>query len=413
MSKNTIPADATDAYNLTDGDQTSDQTDADGFPATYADPAESAATSEEPTVSETATIDPPAASNGKPAKKGKKKTAPKGKKVKGGDPAPKITAFKVPTGTVRTVSLQPDSITFDRRVQMRASLFNEEKVEEYRDILTEDREAGRPGRLAPLKAVKISDEEAEELKLSSNLVVWDGFHTGEAARRAGYDSYRVEVTEGDFQDARQYALQANADHGQDRTFADLLSAFHRLIENKPLLERILAAGKGKGGANRALAAATRLSKGTVSKVLERAGYATRGDKLVKAGESRGKPRDPNKAERNQASDPKKTGTYTAETREQVEAKTTASLIVDLQRLVAATQRRVETLLGRDDAGNLFRELASANGVPVRADENVKAGTGKNKTTVEKSEYWPAIDVMLTVFDELAEQHGKQKTKATE
>jgi len=94
----------------------------------------------------------------------------------------------------------------DSELQTRVAL-NEETLQEYAEIYREDEY-----KLPPVEAVQVG--------LSDPLLLTDGFHRVEAARRAGRTRIRCLLTKGTPTDALKAALKANAEHGLRRTNAD-------------------------------------------------------------------------------------------------------------------------------------------------------------------------------------------------
>ena len=96
-------------------------------------------------------------------------------------------------------------ITADSVMQHRA-VTHDKVIEEYADVFRNG------GELAPVQIVR--DE-------NGTLWLWDGFHTLEAAKRAGVEKLRVKITPGTKRDAWLNSLGANAKHGIRRSRVDL------------------------------------------------------------------------------------------------------------------------------------------------------------------------------------------------
>ena len=172
------------------------------------------------------------------------------------------------------------ALAFDRRLQTRDIMFNESTVQRYTKIYRDD-----PNLLPPLRVMEISQKEADSLQLESCYVVWDGFQRGEAANRAKLTKVRVTVVKGTFAQAREQMLAnhfANHDAALPRNPADKRRSFHLLMNNKPLLAKVLKGCVGNGGSQRAMAAAAGCSKSLVNKILMEEGMIVQGDKLVPA-----------------------------------------------------------------------------------------------------------------------------------
>lgn len=331
--------------------------------------------------------------------------APKAKGKKGGsDPEKRAqrtaTAFTVPKGVVREAGME--ELTFDKRLQSRQTIFDEETVEAYKGKYQDD-----PKSLPPIRAIDIGEADAEARKVN-RLVVWDGFQRGEARRRAGLKSIPVEVAPGTWDQAVRLSIGANSDHGLPRTQADLRKAFQRLLSNEAMLEQVLSEGVGNGGANRALAAAVGISKGYVSKILNALGLTTRGDKIVNLPKKTDEEADP-VGPHERDGDP--AGGLRVESKEAIRSRATGAILREMQMSLAALQRRTEALLERDDIKAMFRELANKFGIPIKRDENATEAPGE-KTTIVVTEYWPAVDTPLAMLDELNDQYAKMNTTAT-
>lgn len=420
------PTAAPETFSLNDAaDQMSDATpetpvahvgtDENGFPTSYEDPMP--VTADAPAATPTANGTPPKPAKVKVTNKAKKKAAkaaasangaapaaadapaaakePKAKKEK----AAKARAYgglKRPEGKI--VTLPTKELTLDRRLQSRATMYDEETVEKYKDVHLED-----PNAMPPVEVVDVGEEEAEALKLPSRYVVWDGFQRTESRRRAKLADIRARVTVGTFDQARFWSLSANATHGLPRTSADIRKAFQRFLEDDELKDAVLKAGAGKGGANRAISLALNVSKGMVSKVLNALGLTTKGDKIVK---KTTKADDAPAGPRTTAADV--SPGLRVESKEAIKSRLTAAIVKEMMFAAAQLQRRYESLLERDDIKGLFRQVCQKNGVPVTSDENTSADGRKVVTT----EYWPAADTILKALEELDDQYTKMNTQSS-
>jgi ParB-like chromosome segregation protein Spo0J len=130
------------------------------------------------------------------------------------------------------------ALVVDERCQAREE-WGAETVREYSRLYSEGEE------LPPLEAFQVGDD----------LVVIDGFHRIEGARRAGVAKLPVKVTgTGTIDDARWAAVSKNAKHGRQRTRADIEKA----------VRMALAHPASKGMSNRELAKHVGVSHTTVA-----------------------------------------------------------------------------------------------------------------------------------------------------
>lgn len=344
---------------------------------------------------------PAAVANGKtnpnkPAPKAVK--PPKAAKVVAGKP---LEVVAVPKEKESEVALK--DLVFAKAVQMRSGIFDDATVEKYRAYYEDDAEAGVPDRMPPMRVIRITEAEAKECGLGGTLIVWDGFQRGEALLRAKRKTVKVRVADGDFQTAKLLALQANADHGQPRSIVDLKRLFVKLLDDESLLAEVLSKGVGNGGAQRALAVATKLSKGSVYNVLKSMGKATRGDKIHNIAEvaPRAKPA---------RVDPQ--STQLREDPATIAKKNTAVIIQEMVNCMAAMQRRYESLFEREDALPVVLETAKTGGVPIRKDENPSQKPGDKRTTVKVTYHWPAVDDLFACMEDIKKAHAETVTKPT-
>jgi hypothetical protein len=318
----------------------------------------------------------------------KAKPAPKAEKAAGKIP----TIYRDPEGEKRR-ELPLDQLTFDKRVQMRASLHNEVAVEEYADLYRDN-----PDALPAVRVIEVPEAEREEFGLKTPFVVWDGFQRGEARQRAKLGSIPVLVAKGTWEQARGLALRANSGHGLQRSPADIKRALHALLDDETMLAKVLKSGKGRGGANRAIAAAAGISKGSVHKYLRAIGKGTKGDVVVNL---------PKPRTEATTAEP---GTVPEATRREsdaaIKSRKSAALIHEMEQQAAAMIRRYRALLTRADARNLLIAAANDRGIPVTVDENAKTGADGQPTAVTKTEYWAAIDSLALALADLREQFEK-------
>ena len=397
-----------DTFRLGEDDAADTQTEKESdVTATATKP--TAAKSKTPPVSH---INDPAAKNGKP--KQSAAGAPTGNKNgKGSKPGARHAAkpnagedanlsMAVPKGTIKTIPFK--ELVFDKRVQMRSSLFDESTVEEYRELMKEDGDADR---FPPLRAVEISADEQKELGLDSPFVVWDGFQRGEAIQRNRFKEVGIEIIKGDWLLVKRLALLANRDHGMKRSKADIRKLFEKFIADETLVNKVLAEGKGKGGANRAIATAVGISKGAVNNYLAAMGKGTQGDKIVNKTPPQTRPEQRVETDRIDPASPK-----FKEDMATIRAKHDAVLIQEMCNAIASFQRRYEAILERADVANLVREEAMKQGYPIKRDENPTKEAGNAATVIQKTEYWPACDYLLSIMDAVKEAHAATVTKTT-
>lgn len=105
------------------------------------------------------------------------------------------------------VTMRLDQLTFDPAIQPRADGLNEAVVEQYADDLRD----GKAKDMPPLVAYATPD---------GPVLVSQGFHRGEAHRRAGKEEVQVELRDGDRKDALIDACGSNRKHGLQRTNKD-------------------------------------------------------------------------------------------------------------------------------------------------------------------------------------------------
>ena len=125
---------------------------------------------------------------------------------------------------VKCTSLALDSVRVDAGTQARAGL-DEGAVAEYAEAI------GRGVEFPPV--VVFRDGSAHFLA--------DGFHRLAAFRQAGRESIEAEVRDGTREDARWYAIGANAAHGLRRSNADKAKAVRMALRARPnLSDRAIA-----------------------------------------------------------------------------------------------------------------------------------------------------------------------------
>ena len=132
-------------------------------------------------------------------------------------------AFNTPEGmviphseeqsSVATATLPLDNITLDPRLMIRASL-DEDAIARYSDISTD------------LPSVTIFND-------GEHHWLADGFHRVEAAYHAGLTEIAVDIREGTFNDALEYAAIANTQHGKNLTREEYKTAVLALKEVHP------------------------------------------------------------------------------------------------------------------------------------------------------------------------------------
>lgn len=109
--------------------------------------------------------------------------------------------------------LKFSQIRIDGGTQMRVSI-NQDKVAEYADKMRED---------AVFPPIKV---------MFDGTVYWlyDGFHRYFAAQSAGFNAIQAEYKPGTMEDAQDYALGANDDHGLPRSIEDKRKAVETALE---------------------------------------------------------------------------------------------------------------------------------------------------------------------------------------
>lgn len=359
----------------------------------------------------------PAADSGSPAEKLADKIA-EGQQKRADEQTHKAMMKGWLPGDAQTTPIK--SITFDKRLQMRnlgAEVIDETTVENYRELIKDGVQ------FPPLKAVRVSDAEAKLYMLAGNLLVWDGFQTGEASKRAGLKDVPVEIMDGTFRFARLLALGANSKHGKQRTDADKRKALYTVIADPEMLkDAIELARTGEagvtGGLNRSLATICGISKGAVSKYLDAKGLTTRGDKIVQ------KPADPTEpaavgAGQSQGGSggtttPTEPGTPTATpdarqlSKEEIAATATTAVLGQMRKIVAGLQIRCESLLGRPGANNIFKELAAVYNVPVATGDPITE-VRDGREVVVTPEQWPVLNYIAAVLEETEVAFAKTQT----
>lgn len=163
-----------------------------------------------------------------------------------------------------------DQLTFDPAFQLRGEPFNEEHVRRLVEVLEGGEEFD-----TPLDVVEVAPPGGKGL---SRLYVIDGHNRGEAYRRRGTGSVACQVYPGTRADAELWALASNSKQPLARTPEDCRRAFDRLVSSPVLLARVIEHGRGRGGTERAVAAACGLSNSIVGKYLHETGL--RSDRLT-------------------------------------------------------------------------------------------------------------------------------------
>lgn len=107
-----------------------------------------------------------------------------------------------------------DEIVLDPRLQARVGGLVEETVASYAEVL-------RGGKTLPAPEV---------VEVEGRLLLVDGYHRVEAARRAGFSRLAVVVEQGTFEQAAQRAAAANSTHGLPRTPGDKRRAVRILLD---------------------------------------------------------------------------------------------------------------------------------------------------------------------------------------
>ena len=105
-------------------------------------------------------------------------------------------------------------IIVDKKLNVREKL-DDETIERYMESFHQ---------LPPVVVFEVDEEE---------LLLSDGFHRVEAAKRLEIDEIEVEVKQGTRQDAEEYAALANLKHGKPLTRAERKEAVVRLLKLRP------------------------------------------------------------------------------------------------------------------------------------------------------------------------------------
>lgn len=109
---------------------------------------------------------------------------------------------------IESLNIKLDDLVIDPRVQARVRM-DGEVVDEYA-------EAMKAGASIPsVDGVRVAEGE-----FAGKVVIWDGFHRIEAARKCGVTEMPVGVRNGSFADAIDLCTSANAAHGLRRTNED-------------------------------------------------------------------------------------------------------------------------------------------------------------------------------------------------
>lgn len=315
-----------------------------------------------------------------------------------------------------------NALTFDKRLQMRAlgkdivdddisteyAQLMKDYDERYKDSPENERDPCRGFR--PIKAIRITPEEAKEHGLPTCVVAIDGFHTGDAAIRNKYTDWPTEIQDGTWKYARLLAMSSNSTHGLTRTPRDKQKAFYALIEDQSMLADAVEIAKtggsgregGHGGLNRALALVAGISRSTVSEYLQAKGLTTRGDSIVTAPKKKDKP-----AEEATTTTPE--ATYTPAIPKLTEGQLSASSAVDLvdavMRLQASLERHVKELLQRPDTAEIVIAAAAQTGHTVTVTELVEGDQ-----TVYQCE-WPVFTDLTMIFEAVQAQLQAAKVEA--
>lgn len=307
------------------------------------------------------------------------------------------------------------TLCFDKRLQMRSlgkSYTDEATVEDYanhmKDNLTrnpERKDAGFP----PIRAVRITDEDREANGLFSNIVVFDGFHTGRAAFKAGLKEFPAEVQDGTFKFARLLALSSNSYRGLQRTDDDKKKAFYAVIDDKEMMSDAIELARsggsgregGKGGLVRALASVCGISTGSVHNYLAARGQKTSGDKIINAPKPQpattgptGEPAAPT-TEPAAAAPANGTVNYSSApqlTPEQLAVAQAVDVVEAVERLQAAMERHIAELMSRDDTRDILTASAKEHGLPFTF--TTRSENGNPVTDFS----WPVMTDLTMLFD---------------
>lgn len=224
---------------------------------------------------------PEKAAPGKPKapKKPKGKPAKAGKKAEIAIPVPPsadgptLDPLNLP-GAYQEKVLRKN-VCKDRRLQHRKEmqdLTEDGAAEQYAALMSE-------GVVFP--SVKIV-RDISEGKDKGTLWLYDGYQRMGAHEINKTVEVDADIIEGNFADALMLSLASNGDNSVlPRTKDDARRAVIALLENKPVLDAVLATCKGNGGVHKVFARVCQVSTGTVDNALKSKGWKPKGDTLVK------------------------------------------------------------------------------------------------------------------------------------
>jgi hypothetical protein len=188
------------------------------------------------------------------------------------------------TRTAFTETVPLDSLTFDRRLQHRAQLFDNSEggaVDQYAEADKEDAKADKPTRFPALRVVR---EKAEDGTVTN--WVYDGFQRGEAFRYNKRKTVPIEFVEGTFDDAFILSLSSNSENSVlPRNKDDKRRSVYALLDNENATALAFKVGPKFGGVMKAIAAICGVSVGTVDNAMIDRGVKVKGDKIVSRGKS--------------------------------------------------------------------------------------------------------------------------------
>lgn len=129
---------------------------------------------------------------------------------------PTLAGWKAKFGPPKKKKIRLTEITADPALQHRVKV-NEKTVEEYAEAMREG------AQFPAMRAVQDSD---------GNIWLYRGFTRLEAAKKAGFETFPIELERGTRRDAWEKSLGENHDHGMRRTYQDLRQAIHDAFWDK-------------------------------------------------------------------------------------------------------------------------------------------------------------------------------------
>ena len=327
-------------------------------------------------------------------------------------PAPKATDLKaLPKGEQRELPLS--KVPIDEQYQMRCMLFDEHHVAKLEEAYRDGEE------IEPVRVVEL---------LTGDFILYDGFQRRTAAERAKKKTINAIVTPGTRDDAFFYAMRCDTAKALPRTREDCRRTVLKAINTPDVYCRIKASAEKYGGLNRALAAATSTSKGTVANVLKASGLVIKRGEILKEGEgakrvakkkakakedlglfapmpdtsktkAAGLPDTFDEFQKLPAAEQKK---INASALAAMSANVYADRVKEAQSIVRRLGAIVVTLLLDKKNGERVRGLFKKSGLPIGKSWDYKPGSKEEgEAYYALLEDWPTLRDMAGVFRELA------------